>query len=55
MEASAPDPLRDLVDYGHGGVIVDFESYPDLSEATAQRWLLAPDGPQLQGPQVRLR
>jgi hypothetical protein len=40
-------PLREgkLVKFGHGGVLLDTEAAPDLTDASVQDWLLAEDGP----------
>jgi hypothetical protein len=45
MEDTAPDKPRDLVDYGHGGVIVDYEAAPDLTDPAVQSWVIGESGP----------
>ncbi len=41
----APGSLDELVDYGHGGVIIDYSSAPDLTDDDVQAWVLGEDGP----------
>jgi len=48
LEAAAPDDIGSLVDYGHGGVMLDFKSKPDLSLADVRAWVLDPGS----GPRV---
>ncbi|MBN1334726.1 MAG: hypothetical protein JXB39_02065 [Deltaproteobacteria bacterium] len=43
--------VEELVDYGHGGVILDYQDAPDLSSDAVQAWILDPSGPRaLQDP-----
>ncbi len=47
--------LEWLVDYGHGGVIIDYYSDPDMASGAVQDWVLAADGPRaLHEPARRL-
>jgi len=41
----APAELQDLVIYGHGGVLIDFQSAPDLVDTSVQDWVLGETGP----------
>jgi len=45
MEDSAPEDPEDLVDFGHGGVIIDYSSAPDLTDEEVQTWILSESGP----------
>ena len=45
MSAGAPGSPRLLVPYGHGGVLLDLRSAPDLTEADQRAWVLDPEGP----------
>ena len=45
LDAVAPANTNKLVKYGHGGIIIDFESSPDLTSASDQDWLVSADGP----------
>ncbi len=51
LEATAPESVEDLVDYGHGGVITESRNRLDLTSADVQAWVLDPAGPRaLQDP-----
>ncbi len=45
LEDGAPADLQELIDYGHGGVIIDYSSAPDLADEDVQDWVLDEDGP----------
>ena len=45
MVAEAPGDLEDLIEYGHGGVIIDFDGQPDLTSDDVQDWVLSVGGP----------
>jgi len=45
MVAGAPAELQDLVIYGHGGVLIDFQSAPDLVDTDVQDWVIDEAGP----------
>ncbi|MBA2322156.1 MAG: hypothetical protein H0V89_13505, partial [Deltaproteobacteria bacterium] len=45
MSETAPAPEDDLVSYGHGGVLVGYDSAPDLTDSAVQDWILGRTGP----------
>jgi len=45
MVDGAPGELDALIEYGHGGVIVDFDGQPDLTQDDVQDWVLSAGGP----------
>lgn len=45
LDETAPATRRKLVQYGHGGVIIDYSAAPDLTDRDVQAWVLDPDGP----------
>lgn len=45
MADAAPAPAEDLVAYGHGGVLVDYDVAPDLTDEDVQEWVLGKKGP----------
>lgn len=47
LAAAAPDDLEQLVSYGHGGVIIDYEAAPDLTDIDVQDWVLGTSGPRV--------
>ncbi len=45
LEDTAPEKAGKLVKFGHGGVLIDTDAAPDLTDASVQDWLLAEEGP----------
>lgn len=45
LRDEAPGTAADLVEVGHGGVLIDTSSAPDLSDESVQRWVRRPNGP----------
>lgn len=45
FEDDLPIELEYLVDYGHGGAILDYYADPDLTDEEVQSWVLSSEGP----------
>jgi hypothetical protein len=55
VEAGAPERAARLAPYGHGGVILDYRAYPDLTDRSVREWVLSDAGPRaLQAPTLDL-
>ncbi len=45
LAGGAPASANQMVQYGHGGILVDYRAQPDLTDAEEQAWVLNRKGP----------